>query len=143
MVRLVVDNGPAPAPAVEDQRRALLSQVHIARKAFDMDDDDYRSLVERVTSHRSAKDCDGPQLRAVVAEFQRLGWRPVGGGMKRRGKADSQTVRKARAMWISLYQLGAISDGSDAALEGFGRRQLQVDRLEWADERQGFRLIEA
>lgn len=46
-------------------------------------------------------------------------------------------------MWISLHQLGAIDDASEAALEAFGRRQLGVDRLQWADEREGFRLVEA
>lgn len=140
MIKLVVDNG-TPA-TVSDQRRALLAQVHIARKALAMQDDDYRAVLERVAGHRSAKDCDDSQLRDAIAQFQGMGFRPTG-SVKRRALGGSQTVRKARAMWISLYQLGAIDDGSDAALEAFGRRQLRVDRLQWADERQGFRLIEA
>ncbi|PHP17657.1 hypothetical protein CG471_21790 [Sphingobium sp. IP1] len=142
MIKLVVDNGAAPARPLDDQRRARLAQIHIARKKLGMEEEDYRALLERLTGHRSAKACDDRQLVALIAEFERMGWRPTGSG-KRRSVGGSQTVRKARAMWISLYQLGAIADGSDAALDAFGRRQLRVDRLVWADERQGFRLIEA
>jgi phage gp16-like protein len=140
MVRLVVDNGPRPA--VTAQRRALLAQVHIGRKALAMQEDDYRALIEEATGHRSAGDCDDSELRDVIARLEALGFRPSGGGSKRR-VGGSQTVRKARAMWISLYQLGAVRDASDAALEAFGRRQLGVERLQWANEREGYRLIEA
>lgn len=141
MLKLAIDNG-APA-AVTSNRRGLLAQVHIARKKLAMHDDDYRALLERVTGHRSAKDCDDGQLRDAVAKFQGMGFQPSGATAKRRDLGNSQTVRKARAMWISLYQLGAIDDGSDVALEAFGRRQLRVERLKWANEREGFRLIEA
>jgi hypothetical protein len=140
MHKLVADNGPCFA--VSDQRRGLLAKVHIARKTLAMQDDDYRALLMRITPYSTAKRCNDNQLRDVLSEFERMGFRKGGAG-KRRALGKSQTVRKARAMWISLYQLGAINDGSDAALEAFGKRQLRVDRLQWADERQGFRLIEA
>lgn len=140
MVRLVVDNGSRPV--LDDQRRARLAQVHIARKALGMLEDDYRGLLQRVTGQSSAKHCEDRQLVSLIAEFERMGWRPVRMG-KGRKSAHNQTVWKARAMWISLYQLGAIEDGSDSALDAFGRRQLRVDRLQWADARQAFRLIEA
>lgn len=140
MVKLVVDNGDRLV--LDDQRRARLAQVHIARKALGMLEDDYRALLQRITGQSSAKHCEDRQLASLIAEFERMGWRPIGSGKRRRG-AHSQTAWKARAMWISLYQLGAIENGSDAALEAFGRRQLRVDRLQWADARQAFRLIEA
>lgn len=142
MLKLAVDNGPAPA--VSGERRALLAQVHIARKSLAMEEDDYRAVLERVTGHASAKECSDQQLRDAIAEFEALGFRPHGGkAAKRRPIGKSNTVRKARAMWISLYQLGAIEDGSDAALEAFGQRQLRVERLQWANEREGYKLIEA
>lgn len=140
MMKLAVDNGPRQA--VDGQRRALLAQVHIAQKDLAMDEDDYRALLGRVTGCASAKECDTGQLRAVIANFERLGFRSSG-GQRRRQVGNKQTVRKARAMWISLYQLGAIDDGSDAALEAFGQRQLRVERLQWTNEREAFRLIEA
>ena len=141
MLKLVADNGTNLASA--GQRRALLAKVHIARKSLAMHEDDYRAHLERVTGHRSASECDDRQLRAAVASFEAIGFESSRAAPKRRDLGNSLTVRKARAMWISLYQLGAIEDGSDAALETFGKRQLGVERLRWSNEREGFRLIEA
>lgn len=140
MVSLVIDD--SARPALSAQRRSLLAQVHVARKQLGMVEDDYRALLSRITGHSSAKDCDDRQLSTVIAEFERLGFRPTATA-PRRTPAGSPTARKARAMWISLHQLGAIDDASESGLEAFARRQLGVDRLQWADERQGFRLIEA
>lgn len=137
-MRLVVDNGPA----ADRQRSSLLAQVHIARKTLGVQEDDYRALLERVTGRDSAGECTVSQLRDALSEFTRMGFKPRG-GTRRRDLGNGAVVRKAQAMWISLYQLGAIEDGSDAALETFGRRQLGVDRLRWTNEREGFRLIEA
>lgn len=140
MLKLAVDNPDASAD--RGLSRSLLAQVHIARKQLGLDEDDYRAVLVRLTGKRSAKDCSPHQLRAVIAHFEGLGFRPAHVA-KRRNLGGGLVVRKAQAMWISLYQLGAIADRSDAALESFGRRQLRVDRLRWANEREGYRLIEA
>jgi hypothetical protein len=50
---------------------------------------------------------------------------------------------KARAMWKSLWNLGAVRSGDERALEAFAKRQLGVDRLQWADAAIAYRLIEA
>lgn len=139
-MRLVVDND-TPA-TVTAERRAMLAKVHVARKALGIEEDDYRELLTRVTGKRSAKDCNNHQLTKAMAEFERMGFQAVGRASKR-VPAGSPTARKARAMWISLAQLGAVADSAESALEAFARRQLGVDRLQWADERQGYRLIEA
>lgn len=140
MLKLVADNGPQPGRT--DPRVALIRQVQVARKSLGIQDDDYRVMLERVTGHRSAKDCSASELRAAISNFERMGFRsPHATG--RRDLGNGHTIRKARAMWISLYQLAAIDDRTDAALEAFGKRQLKVDRLQWASEREGFRLIEA
>lgn len=140
MVELIVDNGSSPRLA--EQRQALLATIHIARKRLGMIEDDYRAMLQRITGHRSAKDCDNLQLGMIMTEFERMGFQSTARAA-RRAPAASSVARKARAMWISLGQLGAIDDSSEAKLELFGKRQLGVERLQWADERQGFRLIEA
>lgn len=140
MLKLVSDNGRPPV--MTGERRGLLAKVHIARKSLAMDEDDYRAVLERATGHRSAKDCDDRQLRAALAAFETIGFRPTGSGKAPRDQGDGLAVAKARALWISLYQLGAIDDGSDQAFESFGRRQLGVERLRWSSGRDGARLIE-
>ena len=46
-------------------------------------------------------------------------------------------------MWISLWYLGAVANSSENALEAFAKRQLGTDRLQWADQTQMFKVIEA
>lgn len=129
----------------------MLAKVQIARKELGLDDDTYRAVLERLTGQRSAKGLSDAKLAIVLDEFKAKGWKPkvVAGAAPAsapksgRRPADHPVARKARAMWISLHQLGVVQDPSESALEAFAKRQLKVDALQWADQRQGFRLIEA
>lgn len=140
-----------------DPRRAAIAKVQIARKELGLDEAAYRALLERLTGRRSAADCTATQLGRVLEELKAKGWKPAYTGRAVKAVwvnespsippaprlADSPVARKARALWISLHQLGAVRDPSERALEAFAARQLGVDRLQWADQSQGYRLIEA
>lgn len=133
-------------PAVPErdgaERRALLAKVHVARKHLGIFEDDYRELLRRTTGRSSARDCTVRQLEQMMREFARLGFRPRSPTTQRR-RGEKQASQKVRAMWISLHQLGVIADPSELALAIFAKRQLGVERLQWADQSQAFRLIEA
>jgi phage gp16-like protein len=145
----------APARFAPDpRRRALLAKVHLGKKELGLADDDYRAMLFRVTDRTSAAELDERQLVAVVEEMKAKGFqakpavRPAGADRRGRGRggprpADHPAARKARALWISLHQLGAIENPSEQALEAFARRQLGVERLQWADQARTFKLIEA
>jgi phage gp16-like protein len=147
MLKLVSDNSRA-APA-DRHRRALLAKVHLAAKQLRIAEDDYRALLGRTTGKTSAGDCDNAQLVAVLAEFERLGFRASrapGTGRApgaRKPRASHPVAKKARALWLSLHDLGVFENASEEGLETFAKRQLGVDRLQWADQSQGYRLIEA
>lgn len=142
---------PQTAPALFDRtsqhRRSMLAKVHIAKKELGLADDDYVAVILRETGHLSAADCNQAELEKVLAAFRRQGFTakartPV----VRRGApaaADHPAALKARAMWISLGLLGAISDPSEGALESFARRQLGCDRLQWANQQLVYKLVEA
>lgn len=125
------------------ERHRLLGVVHIAVKALGLEDDDYRAILRREAQVESARDCSVAQLRSLVAEFERLGYRGRGERFHRTNLASHPVAKKARALWISLHALGVVDDPSERALEALGKRQLGVDRLHWADQSQGARLIEA
>lgn len=140
------------AAPVAGHRRAILAKVHIARKELGLDDDTYRAILERLTGCRSAAGCSELQLAGVLAEFKAKGWVPTNTGStpaqpvvnnRKPRPADHPSARKARALWISLRQLGVVRNGSDQALEAFATRQLKVERLQWADQAQCYKLIEA
>ncbi len=131
--------------------RGALAKIHIAKKELGLDDGAYRAMLERLTGRTSARDCSDAQLGVVLDEMKAKGWAPAfrvaasnpGRPARSAAPAASPMAKKARAMWISLHQLGVVRDPSEAALESFGRRQLKVDRLQWANQSHGYRLIEA
>jgi phage gp16-like protein len=138
---------------VQPARRSaspMLAKVQIARKELGLDEDTYRAVLERLTGQRSAAGLDDRRLGLVLDEFKAKGWKPavVPGGKSvskapRRQAASHPVAKKARALWISLHQLGVVENSSEQALEAFAFRQLGVERLDWAKQREGFRLIEA
>jgi len=131
--------------AAAKDRRVMIAKIHVAKKEMALGDDDYRAMLIRVTGRMSSADCSFDELRAMIEAMKAQGFKPRPstrhGG--KGGAADHPTARKARAMWLSLYHLGAIDNPSEQALEAFARRQLKVERLQWANQALAYKLIEA
>ncbi len=125
----------------------MIAKIHVAKKELGFDDGDYRALLERVTGKTSTSAMNAGEMGRVLDELARLGWAPLAGGKvhKRTGPrpADHPAAKKARAMLISLGMLGVIRNPSEAALEAFARRQMGTTQLQWADQSQVYKLIEA
>jgi phage gp16-like protein len=134
----------APIGGNTPRRKQLLGKVHIARKQLALTDDSYRDVIERVTDRRSAAECDDRQLVAVIEEFKRLGWRdarktPVKGG---RPLATGPQAGKARALWLSLWNLGEISDPAESVLAAFVRRQTGKEDLRFCHSGDFNKIVE-
>jgi phage gp16-like protein len=137
---------PARFDRIASHRRGLIAKVHIAKVQLGLSDDDYRSIILRETGHLSAKDCTDRQLEDALAAFAAQGFTTKAKTPQARSgpkPADHPMARKARAMWISLHQLGAIDNPTEQALEAFARRQLGCDRLQWANQTLAYKLVEA
>lgn len=141
MTALAKAGAPAKFPT-DPKRRAMIAKVHIAKSQLGLTDDDYRAVLFRVSGHSSASQMSNAQLQDVIADFERRGFTARAKGGKPR-PADHPMARKARAMWISLHHLGVVANPSEHALEAFATRQLGCDRLQWANQGQGFKLVEA
>jgi phage gp16-like protein len=135
------DDLRAPRSKASPHRRALIGKVQVAKSQLGLLDDDYRRILFEVTGKRSAADLDDGQLIAVLKRFESVGFKPQKGKGPR--PADHPSAGKARALWISLGQLGAIDNPSEQALEAMARRQLGCDRLQWANQALVYSLIEA
>lgn len=123
-------------------RRAMIAKVNIARHQLAMAEDDYRQVLFDETGKLSLRDCTDAQLDALIGRLKRLGFQPLPkAGAK--PAAQHPMARKARALWISLHQLGAVHNPSEQALEAFAKRQLGCERLNWARQSEAYRLIEA
>jgi phage gp16-like protein len=130
----------------DQDRRVMIAKVHVAKKELGLLDDDYRAMLIRVTGKPSSAQCSPAELRALLDEMKAKGFKAKPATGRRGGAAaaaDHPVARKARALWVSLHHLGAIANPSEQALEAFARRQLKVAKLQWADQAQGYKLIEA
>lgn len=139
----LVPAAPAKFP-VDPRRRAMTAKIHVAKKQLRLAEDDYRQILIDETGRASSADCTEAELERVLKRFEALGFKPLPkAGPAAHRPAQHPVARKARALWISLYHLGVVESPSEKALEVFARRQLKCERLVWADQRQGYKLIEA
>lgn len=123
-------------------RRSMIAKIHVAKKQMQIDDDDYRQMIFDATGKTSSANCSDDQLARVIAVLKSKGFAAL--PVKNTSRAaDHPVAMKARAMWISLYHLGVVHNSSEKALEAFARTQLKVAKLQWADQTQGYKLIEA
>lgn len=133
---------PAQFDRSASHRRSMIAKIHVAKKELALADDDYRQILLDSAGRSSAADCTDAELERVLKRLQEIGFKPlVKSGSTR--PAQHPVARKARALWISLYHLGAVRSPDERALEAFARRQLGCERLIWANQSHGYKLIEA
>lgn len=127
---------------LKNRRRAMIAKLHLGAKEIGLAEDDRRALMLRVTGKRSAADMTDAELGLVVEELVAKGWKAAAPGGRVR-IADHPAAKKARALWISLAQLGVVRNPAEAALEAFAQRQLGTAKLQWANGAHVYSLIEA
>lgn len=136
-----------PKKRIDPFRRSLYAKIEIAKKELGLDDDAYRDIIaQRFDGKTSRTQLGTAQLGELIDHFKTLGFKPKRKAPKRAGRArlaDSDTARKIRALWISLYHLGVISDPSESALGAFIKRQAKVDDAAFLVPEQSYKVIEA
>lgn len=132
---------PAQFDRATQHRRAMLAKINIGRHQLRMVEDDYRQLLLATTGKISLRECSDGQLERMIDALKAKGFKPLPKGG--RAAATHPVARKARALWISLHQLGVVNNPSEQALEAFARRQLKCERFAWARQSEGHRIIEA
>lgn len=127
-------------------RLRLIKLIHVARRDRQMDDDTYRLMLSGMKGlggATSTADLSIPNLYRVLERLKQLGFkvRPSNSG-KRPPAADPQS-RKIRSLWLTLRDLGALRDPSEAALLKFVRGMTEVETLQWLTSEQASQVIEA
>ncbi len=133
-----------PHPA----RRALLAQVHLAKKELGLDEDTYRDMLAAVAGKRSASELTIPELERVVAGCRARGWQsgaaaPTTHSPRGRFAASQKPhVRKVWATWGGMGRDGLISKASRQALRTFVERMTKCSDPEWLTPEQANVVIE-
>lgn len=98
--------------------------INIAKKQLDMDEDDYRAMLERVTGKASLKAMSARQKDDVVAEVKRLGFKTIKPAKGKYPAASKPYIRLIHALWNSCHRLGVIKDKTRPALRAFCAKRL-------------------
>lgn len=120
-------------------RAVNLAKIHIAKAQLGMDDDTYRALLARVAGVRSAKDLGPRQIDHVLVELQRLGWKPKSNRQGRRRQKCRKTANRAAQNHRAPGQRPSPLE----LRRPHARRMFQVERVEWLDDSQLYRLMQA
>lgn len=99
--------------------RAAIAKIHVARKQLALSEENYRSILIRITGQDTSSGLNDRQVDDVLAEFRRLGWRPK----KAFKPSDKPFVRLIYALWREAAKVGAVSSNSKPALRAFVERQ--------------------
>lgn len=121
-------------------RKKLLAQLHIARKDMALEEESYRALLYRVTGQTSAKELTDVQLKSVLSEFERLGWKKS--RFRRFAAGNRPDIRKIFAIWGSL-SAHLKCGGSRAGLRAFVERMTGVSDPNFLNGIQARAVIEA
>jgi hypothetical protein len=140
-------------PKRSDYWRKMNGAIRSACVARQIDDDSRLALIKSVTGKDSSTECSAQELRSVLYKINGTGPRPPKrlGTTKKRNFADKAVHSKVRALWLTLYHLGAIDSASDEALEAMAKRvclggkgnENIVFKLSSMDSKGAFKLIEA
>lgn len=122
------------AAGKSESRTKLMGAVHAAAKRVGLDADDRHALQLEITGKPSLAAMTPAEIGRVLDRLN-----------KDRAPATGQRahVGKVKALWWSLYWLGAVEDPNEMALTAFVRRQTGVERLTFLGHKQAPAVIEA
>lgn len=130
--------------------------IHVLKGLLKLQDDDYRALLNNLVGKTSSKEmttAEQAKVRTHMAGLaERMGvQRPAPKGSP--AAKERPQVRKLKAMWWALAEVGAVDRPADAAacsqaVEAWAKRQAtgskvgRIDSLRFADSLQLNKLIE-
>jgi len=117
-----------------DSRAKMIIAVRAACRRLRIGDDDRRAIQLEVVGKASMVDMSLPEIGRLLDRLNKDYRGPVG----RRA-----TAGKIRALWWTLYWLGALDRPSDEAIDAFVKRQTGKERIQFLGHKEAFRVIEA
>jgi len=136
----------AGKPADHAYRGKLLRLIHVGMRELGIDEPTKQAMLTRQFGQPGLSGLRTSQLVEFLDALKNQGFAPKPKAPARAGSrpmADGEMQRKIRALWLSLYHLGAVGDPREAAIAAFVKRQTRRDALQWIDGRDAARVVEA
>lgn len=121
--------------------RFTLAAIHVGKKQLGLDDDTYRALLHQVAGVASARELDGAGAGRVLAEMRRRGF--DGTSKPRRSLASQPMARKARALWLALWNLDETESAKEKALAAFAKGITGKEDLRFCTATELGKVVEA
>ncbi|ECG8633847.1 DUF1018 domain-containing protein [Salmonella enterica subsp. salamae] len=103
-------------------RASLITLIHVAKKDLHLDADTYRDALRAAVGKTSCRDMTQTELSKVLATFKKRGFK-VRSKPQNRALKPATVTAKIRAIWRLMYAQGFLSSDSEAALNGWVRKQ--------------------
>lgn len=133
-----------------------IAAIHVLKAQLRLSEADYRALLNALTFKNSTSDMTNPQRQAVRDHMQRLAERAGvataqpsragarnGSDWQAKRAAAGPRERKVWAIWNALKRSGHIQNNTEAALNAWVKRTVQVEALRFCTVPQMETLIEA
>lgn len=121
-----------------NQRRADLAKIHLAKKDLAMTDEDYRAMLWAQGRVHSAADLDHTGRQRVLAHLRACGW-----PRKQEPMRLTPQQWRIKRIWRDLGDANALEDRSDKALLAFIKSHGGPDALQFVDTRNAAHIIDA
>jgi hypothetical protein len=114
------------------RRRALLAQVHIARKELGIQEEDYRDMLRAEFGPATAADLSIGELEKLVERFHQKGW-PRSSAPRSAFRAP-RSADQASALKERIGQMILPTDFDETRLRGLVRKVCGVEDLRWCKD---------
>ncbi|AGH38997.1 Mu-like prophage FluMu protein gp16 [Bibersteinia trehalosi USDA-ARS-USMARC-189] len=115
------------------EKPKLIQLVKIGQNQLNMCDEDYRTMLQRLTNKKSATKLTVVELHKVIHELQQKGAKITLFARKKAKPSDyspatgerpvkSEITHKIRAVWIAMGKAGMLRDSSEKALNIYARK---------------------
>lgn len=116
----------------EQRRQGLIAKIHVAQTQLVLDDDNYRAILQRITGQNSCKNCDLLQLQRVMAEMERLGFKPTTKSIGRKPLHLTDVSELMNKIAVLLKE----TDKTWEYANGIAKRMFQKDNVNQLNEQQ-------
>lgn len=121
--------------------KGKLAQIHIAKAQLGLSDEDYRAILARTAGVSSAKQLTNRTVGGVMHELRRLGFTPK--PAKKAGRKAPRPPATRKVVMNKVEALLAHAGRPWAYADGMAQRMFQVQRIDWIDDDQLQRLMQA
>ncbi|MYM80558.1 DUF1018 domain-containing protein [Duganella sp. FT50W] len=124
----------------EQQRKADLALIHVAKKALQLDDDAYRAILVNVTGKSSSASLNTDERQAVLDRFKKVGFKieknNAGRTKPKAAPQRAQLVNKIEAQLADAKRPWAYADG-------MAKRICGIERIEFCQSEHLVKIIAA